>query len=155
MFLRVAKRVSVIIPDTHFVVAGEGELQAEFSNTATEMGIGDIFHFIGRCDNVPALLSASYACVLTSTAEGFSNSVLEYMAAGKPVVATNVGGAAEAIIEGETGYLVPSDDDAAMAERLIELLNDEATATRYGEALDTLPRQNFHQGTAKPHHRIV
>lgn len=145
MFLRVAKSVSEILPERHFVVAGEGELLAELRNIATEMGIGDIVHFIGRCDNVPALLSASYACVLTSTAEGLSNSILEYMAAGKPVVATNVGGAAEAVIEGETGYLVSSNDDKAMAEKLIELLNDEAKARRYGEAAKHIAATKFSQ----------
>ncbi len=132
MFLRVAKHVSASVPNTHFVIAGEGELETEMKSLAVELGIGDIVHFTGRCDDIPALLSVSYACVLTSTAEGFSNSILEYMAAGKPIVATNVGGAAEAVIDGETGYLVASDDDAAMAGHLIELLNDEAKAVRFG-----------------------
>src|SRR6185369_2023036 len=70
------------------------------------------------------LLAASDVCVLSSQAEGFSNSILEYMAAGRAVVATNVGGASEAIVEGETGYLVNAGDDRAMAERLIALLRD-------------------------------
>ncbi len=120
-------------PDVHFVIAGEGELEAGLRQQARDLGIADKVHFIGRCTDVPALLSASYACVLTSMAEGFSNSILEYMAAGKPVVATNVGGAAEAVIDGETGWLVEADDDAAMAERLLELLADSDKATRFGE----------------------
>ena len=90
--------------------------------------------FIGRCTDVPALLAESYACVLTSTAEGFSNSILEYMAAGKPVVATNVGGAAEAIVDGETGFLVESNDDNAMADCLMKLLDEETLASRMGKA---------------------
>jgi L-malate glycosyltransferase len=73
---------------------------------------------------VPDLLAASDVCVLSSQAEGFSNSILEYMAAGRAVVATNVGGASEAIVEGETGHLVNAGDDRAMAERLISLLRD-------------------------------
>ena len=63
-------------------------------------------------------------CVLTSWAEGFSNSILEYMAAGRPVVATDVGGAREAIAHGESGYLVKSDDDERMAEHVLSLLRD-------------------------------
>ncbi len=145
MFLRVAKRVSEIMPGAHFVVAGEGELQSELTNAADELGLGKIVHFIGRCDDVPALLSASYVCALTSTAEGFSNSILEYMAAGKPVVATNVGGVAEAVIDGETGYLVAADDDESLAERLIELLNDVAKATRLGEAAKQIAAAKFSQ----------
>lgn len=132
MFLSVAKRFSESVSKKHFIIAGEGELAPELKAAAGDLGIGENVHFLGRCDDVPALLAASYACVLTSTAEGFSNSILEYMAAGKPVVATNVGGAAEAIVEGETGYLVASDDDAAMAAHLIELLNDKERAADFG-----------------------
>lgn len=132
MLLRAAKTVSASVPDAHFVIAGEGELETAFKTQAKELGVGELVHFIGRCTDVPALLAASYACVLTSTAEGFSNSILEYMAAGKPVVATNVGGAAEAIAEGKTGYLIESDDDAALAERLITLLGDGEIARSFG-----------------------
>jgi glycosyltransferase involved in cell wall biosynthesis len=96
------------------------------------MGIASNIHFTGRCTDVPALLNASYACVLASKAEGFSNSILEYMAAGKPVVATDVGGASEAVIEGTTGYLVPSDDDGAMASSILDLLGDDNKAAAFG-----------------------
>jgi glycosyltransferase involved in cell wall biosynthesis len=81
--------------------------------------------------------------VLTSLAEGFSNSIIEYMAAGKPVVATNVGGAAEAVVEGETGYLVASDDDESMAERLAELLGDEEKALAMGARGRTIAEGKF------------
>ncbi len=143
MFLRVAKRVEEAVPNSHFVIAGEGELKAELKAMAGELGIDNMVHFIGRCSDVPGLLSTSSACVLTSTAEGFSNSILEYMAAGKPVVATNVGGAAEAIVENETGFLVDSDDDAAMAEHLIDLLGDDEKAAALGNAGRTIARDKF------------
>lgn len=132
MLLRAAKRVIEQHEDAHFVIAGEGELRNELEGLAVRLGVARNVHFIGRCDDVPGLLAASYACVLTSTAEGFSNSLIEYMAVGKPVVATNVGGAAEAVVDGETGYLVASDDGAAMAERLIELLGDKDLAAAIG-----------------------
>jgi glycosyltransferase involved in cell wall biosynthesis len=132
MFLRAAKRVIAAIPDAHFVIAGEGELESELRSLAEETGIASQTHFIGRCNDIPALLSISTACGLTSTAEGFSNSILEYMAAGRPVVATKVGGAAEAVIDGETGYLVASDDDKSMAAYLIELLQNDKKSTEMG-----------------------
>ena len=72
--------------------------------------------FLEGCEHVSDLLSISDVCVLSSKAEGFSNSILEYMAAARPVVATDVGGAKEAIVEGETGYLVKSGDENGMAE---------------------------------------
>lgn len=132
MFLRAAKSVAEAVPDAHFVIAGEGELESKLRSLASTLGLDGRVHFIGRCVDVPSLLSASYACALTSVAEGFSNSILEYMAAGKPVVATNVGGAPEVIVNGKSGYLVASDDDAALAARLTELLNDAENARLLG-----------------------
>ena len=134
MLLRAAKTIADSVPDVHFVIAGEGELEIELRRMATDLGVAERVTFIGRCTDVPSLLAASYACVLTSTAEGFSNSILEYMAAGKPVVATMVGGAAEAVVDGETGYLVPTDDAASMAERLVTLLSDGEMSLRFGAA---------------------
>ena len=124
MFLRAAEKVLREFPDAHFILAGEGELKSDLENLAKKLKVNKNVHFIGRCTKIPELLAISYACVLTSFNEGFSNSILEYMAAGKPVVATNVGGASEAIIENETGFLIESDDDEMLANRLTELLAD-------------------------------
>ena len=124
MLLRAAQRVKTEVPEAVFVIAGEGELRPETEKLAAELGVSETCLFTGRCASVPDLLAASDVCVLSSQAEGFSNSILEYMAAGRAVVATNVGGASEAIVEGETGHLVHAGDDRAMAERLIALLRD-------------------------------
>ncbi len=132
MFLRTARRVLLKIPDAHFVLAGEGDLKSDLENLARELKIEANTHFIGRCTRIPELLSISSVGVLTSFAEGFSNSILEYMAAGLPVVATNVGGASEAIIENENGFLIASDDDENMANRLIELLQNEVKTADFG-----------------------
>lgn len=134
MLLRAAKTIADSVPDVHFVIAGEGELESSLRLMAADLGLAERVSFIGRCTDVPSLLAASYACVLTSTAEGFSSSILEYMAAGKPVVATDVGGASEAVVDGETGYLVPHNDAASMAERLAWLLNDGEMSARFGRA---------------------
>lgn len=143
MFLRTAKRVVAAFPDATFVIAGEGELDEPLRRVANELGVAGSVQFIGRCTDVPAFLAKSKACVLTSRAEGFSNSILEYMAAGKPVVATNVGGAAEAVVDGTTGYLVASDDDEAMAMRLMEILGDEKKAEEMGDEGQRRIRENF------------
>lgn len=124
MLLRAAQRVRRDVPEAVFVIAGEGILRAETQRLAEELGLTDICLFIGRCANVPDLLAASDICVLSSQAEGFSNSILEYMAAARAVVATDVGGASEAVVEGETGYLVNAGDDNSMAARIITLLRD-------------------------------
>jgi L-malate glycosyltransferase len=133
MFLRAAARVRAIIPDAAFVIAGEGALVDSLRNLAAQLGLARDVFFIGRCQNIAELLFASDVCALSSKAEGFSNAILEYMAASRPVVATDVGGAREAIAEGETGYLVPAGDDERMAEKIILLLREPEHARVMGE----------------------
>jgi L-malate glycosyltransferase len=132
-FLRAAARVAQAVPDAAFVLAGEGELKTGISDLALSLGLKNKALFPGRCDRIADLLQISDVCVLSSRAEGFSNSILEYMAAGKPVVATDAGGAAEAIQEGITGYLVAPGDDDLMARRITALLQDPAKARVMGE----------------------
>jgi glycosyltransferase involved in cell wall biosynthesis len=110
---------------------------------AEGLGLSKNVFFIGRCDRIGALLTLTDVCVLASTAEGFSNAILEYMAAGRPVVATDVGGAREAVVDGETGYLVPSDDHSAMAERIVALLRDPDEARAMGERGRQITREKF------------
>lgn len=143
MFLRAAKTVAEVESNAHFVIAGEGGLKDQLEAEAIALGLDNKVHFIGRCDDIPALLAGSDVCVLTSTAEGFSNSILEYMAAGRPVVATNVGGAAEVVVEGETGHLVASDDDAALSRKLIELLSDKERSAQYGSKARRVVNERF------------
>ena len=132
MFLRSAQKVSEKLEDVNFVLAGEGDLTEEMKEFAAELGIENKTFFVGRVGKIAELLSVSDVCVLSSKTEGFSNSILEYMAAGKPVVATDVGGAGEAVIDNETGFLIESDDDSALAKRLSELLQNSEKAEKMG-----------------------
>jgi len=143
MFLRAAARVHAKIPEAAFVLAGEGELTDALRAQAAELGIESDTFFTGRCERVAELLAVSDVCVLSSKAEGFSNSILEYMAAARPVVVTDVGGAREAVVEGETGYLVASGDDEAMAARIVELLGDPERARTMGERGRSRVEQKF------------
>ena len=132
-FLQAAARVRAAVPDAAFVIAGEGKLMADLRELAAQLGLKDDVFFIGRCEKVAELLSVSDVCALSSTAEGFSNAILEYMAAARPAVVTDVGGAREAVTEGETGYIVPAGDYVQMAARMIELLRDPKRARSMGE----------------------
>lgn len=134
MLLRAAKQALNSTDHVHFAIAGEGGLEDELKQLAVELGISQHVTFLGRCTDIPALLAASDVCVLTSDSEGLSNSLLEYMAAGRPVVATDVGGAAEAVIDGETGYLIPPDDHNKLAVQLLDLLSDTDRARQMGMA---------------------
>lgn len=132
-FLRAAQRVYEKVPDAAFIIAGEGELKEATQELARTLGIAERAFFIGRCTDVGAVLSISDVCVLSSSSEGFSNSLLEYMAAGRPVVSTDVGGAREAIVHGETGYLVPPGDHEGLAGHISSLLLAPDQARKMGE----------------------
>jgi len=142
-FLRAAARVRERLPEAAFVLAGEGRLTEDLRALAAELDLAESVFFIGRCTRVADLLAASDVCVLSSKAEGFSNAILEYMAAGRAVVATDVGGAREAVVEGETGYLVRPGDDAGMAARIVSLLADPTRARALGEAGRRVVEQKF------------
>lgn len=143
MFLRAARHVRDRVTDAAFVVAGEGPLLDGLRARAAELGLAHDVFFVGRCMRVAELLAVSDVCVLTSKAEGFSNSILEYMAAARPVVVTDAGGAREAVVEGETGFIVPPGDDAQMSERIALLLGDRERARRMGERGRRLVAEKF------------
>jgi len=142
-FLRAAARVRVTVPEAAFVIAGAGKLMDGLRELAAQLGLERDVFFIGKCDRVAELLSVSDVCALSSTAEGFSNAILEYMAAARPVVVTDVGGAREAVIEGETGYVVSAGDDEQMALRMIELLRDPKRARTMGERGKSIVEEKF------------
>lgn len=142
-FLRAARLVHRQRPNARFVLAGEGGLITGLRALAEELGLKERAAFIGRCDQIGELLAISDVCVLSSKSEGFSNAILEYMAAGRPVVATDVGGAAECIVEKETGYLVPAGCPQSMAERIISILSDQARSRAMGEQGRRLVEDRF------------
>jgi glycosyltransferase involved in cell wall biosynthesis len=125
------------------LLAGEGELTESLRELAGELNLSDSTFFLGRCERIAELLSVSEVCVLSSKAEGFSNSILEYMAGARPVVATDVGGAREAVVEEQTGYLVASGDDVKMAERIISLLKAPERARAMGERGKQVVEEKF------------
>jgi glycosyltransferase involved in cell wall biosynthesis len=130
--LRAAKLVCDRRPACRFAVAGGGEQRAELENLKESLGLGDRFTFLGPVSDVPAFLRGVSIAVLPSLSEGMSNAVLEYMAAGKAIVATDVG--ANRAVLGDAGVIVPPGDDAALAEAILTLLNDPAETARLGAA---------------------
>ena len=132
MFLRAAKTVADQRDSVSFVLLGAGAEEAALKVLARELGIEHRVLFSGaKVPVAPYLYRSAIGC-LTSDSEGFSNAIVEYMTAELPVVATNVGGAAEAILDGETGYLVPTDDDGALADRLLRIIDDEKLRQNMG-----------------------
>jgi glycosyltransferase involved in cell wall biosynthesis len=116
---------------------GEGETRKKFEEMAQGLGIHDRVDFMGVRADVPHLLANADIFVLSSVSEQFPISILEAMRAGLPVIASNVGGVREAIIDGETGILVPSGSIDALREALLRLLRDAELRAQLGrEARD-------------------
>ena len=131
--IQAAKEVINRFPDAIFLLVGEDRgIQKELEQRVANFGVGQSVRFLGRQDDVPKLLAASDISVLPSHEEGFSNVILESMAAGLPVVATDVGGNREAILDGITGWLIPHKDPGALAAKIIDLLRDPAKAKEWG-----------------------
>ena len=106
----------------------------EIRTMARQLGIDDRVSFLGLRLDVPDLVSASDVGLLSSHQEGFSNTILEAMAAGLPMIVTNVGGNAEAVVDGETGLVVPARDPHALAEAIVLIARDPNLRRRYGAA---------------------
>jgi glycosyltransferase involved in cell wall biosynthesis len=104
-------------------IAGEGPLLGELTALADRLGLADRVRFLGVRDDVPRLLAAADALVLASAWEGLPNVVLEAMAAGLPVVATDVGGVAQMVDDDRTGYLVPPRDPEALARAMEKVMS--------------------------------
>ena len=125
---------AALIPAAQFVFAGDGPDRDVLQAKALELGLDERVTFLGQRADIADLLSACDVFVLPSLFEGLPLSILEAMAAAKPVVATSVGGNPEVIADGETGLLVPPADPAALAAALRRVLSDAALAARLAAA---------------------
>jgi glycosyltransferase involved in cell wall biosynthesis len=143
-FLRAARLVLDRRPETRFLVVGSGVMGEELHRVAAELGVADRVIFTGARDDVPALLRLMRVFTMTSsTVECFPMALLEAMAMGRPAVCTAVGGVPEMIEEGVTGHLVPRRDPAAVADRLVALLDDPERAAAMGRAARERLEANF------------
>ena len=116
------------------MMVGDGPLRAEVEREIARTGIGERVWLVGERREVPEAMRAMDVFVLPSRAEGISNTILEAMASGLPVIATRVGGNPELVSDGETGMLVPAADSAALADALMRYLADDGLARAHGRA---------------------
>jgi len=131
--LQSAKFMLQKFPRVKFLIVGDGPERKRLESLSHSLGIAESVVFTGGTREVPKLLSACDVSVLSSNKEGMSNSLLESMALGKPVVATRVGGNDEVIVEGETGFLVPRDNPQALATASLKLIEDKELARKMGQ----------------------
>ncbi len=146
VFIEAAALLASRFPHSSYSIGGAVLEQDYFANlqaTVASLGLSDRFSFVGPVHSLPEHLAQADIFVMPSRSEGFSNAIIEAMAAALPVVATNVGGNAEAVVDLLTGLIVPPEDPGALAEALASLLSDPTRAAAMGEAGRSLAKEKF------------
>lgn len=140
-YIQAAARIVKQFPEAQFIIIGgcipTTECQSYFQKLrwlVTELRLEKNLFFLGERSDVPELLALIDISVLTSLSEGFSNTVIESMAAGKPLVVTDVGGNSEAVIHQQTGFVVPPKNIDKLVEAIIILLTDRNLTEKMGRA---------------------
>ncbi len=133
-WLRTARRVLDNRPDARFVILGGGKLQPQIEQLVADLRLSEAVTMLGVRADVTRIIPLFDVLLLTSRWEGFPNVVMEAMACEVPPVATRVSGIPELVIDGETGFLAPAGDVAALAEAVLRLIQDPALARRMGRA---------------------
>ncbi|MDP2911547.1 MAG: glycosyltransferase [Candidatus Omnitrophota bacterium] len=134
VFLKSAKKILYLVPNAMFVIAGDGEKKRCLEELCAELGIQDRVLFLGERQDIPCIISIFDVAVLSSRVESLPLAVLEYMAASKPAVVTDVGGVSEIIVKGETGILVPPENPDMLAMAVAGLINNAELAEKIGSS---------------------
>ncbi len=132
-------------PSIQLVLFGEGPMRKSLCREAARLGVSGHVHFPGFRPDIPQLLAAFDIILQPSLSEGLSISLLEAMAAGRPVIACNIQGNREVIRHGETGLLVPPADSAALSDAIAKVLSDPAAAKTMGRNAAIECRARFSQ----------
>jgi glycosyltransferase involved in cell wall biosynthesis len=133
-FLKAALRVIADHPRAHFLIVGDGERRSELESVVSRGDLRDRVHFLGWRQDLPEIYGDLDVVVLSSLNEGSPVALIEAMAAGRPVVATRVGGVVELIDEGVTGLMVPPRSPEALADAISRVLSDPGLGERLGRA---------------------
>lgn len=148
LFLKAAQCVLAQVPDAHFAIVGDGERRAELEAMTQALGIADRVHFTGWIKDLLPVYSAVNVLVLCSHNEGLPVSLIEAMAAGVPVVSTDVGGASDLLQGGEPGKIVPPDNADLLAGAIVTTLNNPATKEITVRARDVIVKRYSIQHSA-------
>jgi glycosyltransferase involved in cell wall biosynthesis len=142
LLLQAAAQLRGKFPVLEFVLVGDGPLRPELEREAERLGIRDQVLFLGDRRDIPAVLASLDLSVLPSASESLSNAIIESMAAGVPVIASNVGGNPELVTEGR-GALVPPDEPQALADAIERILRDAPLRSELGRNAKQFAQTNF------------
>ncbi|MCP4400987.1 MAG: glycosyltransferase family 4 protein, partial [bacterium] len=147
-FLKAAKLVSEIYPNCLFTIVGDGELRDALEQEAEELGIRDRLRFLGFRQDLAEIYADLDFVVLSSLNEGLPVALIEAMSAGKPVVATKVGGVGDLVQHERSGFLVRPKDSAALSEAMIRMLAlPRAERVKMGQAGQVAVYPKYHIST--------
>lgn len=133
LFITAASAVLNTIRNVQFEIIGDGYLKADLVRLADELGLQQHVIFHGRCNDVVPIMSQWDVGTITSDSEGFSNAILEFMAAGIPTVVTDAGGNRETVLNEITGFVVPKGDFREIGKAICTLLTDRQRAVEMGK----------------------
>lgn len=142
-FIRALELAPELVGKARLVMVGDGPLRKDCQDLLKAADLEEYAWLPGERNDVAVIMGSLNCFVLPSLAEGISNTILEAMASGLPVIATDVGGSGELVVDGETGKLVPPDDSDAMARAIVEYAKQPASALRAGQAGRLLVEQQF------------
>lgn len=131
------------IPDTHLVILGEGELRGALERQVKDLHLEKAVRLPGFREDVLSLTKSADLFVMSSVTEGLGSAVLDAMAMGLAVVGTRAGGIPEAVVDGETGLLVPPGEPQPLAKAIVRLLKDALLRAQYGHAGRVRVEQHF------------
>jgi glycosyltransferase involved in cell wall biosynthesis len=143
LFLRAAARAASQFPIAEFVLVGDGPFRNEWEELARQLGIASQTRFWGERHDITSVLAALDVVVSPSRSESLSNSILEAMAAARPVIATRVGGNPELVHDRETGLLVAPENEGALATAIETVLARPDLAREWGENARRIAQANF------------
>ncbi len=142
-FVQLRKVFPDVASCVRLVLVGDGPLRLEIQKVIQDEGLSPYVWLSGERDDIPDLMRAFDLFVLPSQAEGISNTILEAMASGLPIVATDVGGNSELVKQGDTGVLVPPKDPLAMARAIAMYATDADLLRQHGKAGRGLAESRF------------
>lgn len=143
IFLQAAAKLANRFSEVEFLLVGDGPYREDLEQLARKLGITHRVKFLRERHDIPEVLAGMDISVVASSSESLSNVILESMAAGKPVIATRVGGNTELVTEGETGLLIPRQDIDALAHAIEKLLTAPHLRRQMGEAAQVVARRDY------------
>lgn len=143
LLIRAAGYLVTRYPNLRFRIAGDGPLRSDLERLAYTLGVEQHVEFIGPCGDIPGFLNSLHLSVLCSDSEGLSNALMEYMAAGRAIVATAVGGNTELIEHEKHGLLIPPDNTTQLAKTIERLVHDAKLAVCLGASARNRVRTEY------------